>query len=242
MKTLGFAIGALLLMTLVGTSIYGQSAHTTLTKDQLQILRDLKKDLEAVKIEKSGAEAEQATLAREGTEIATKSEIWHHAVAKLSSDEIEHNLDAAAQNNAMNAHNAKGCTYRRGHPEDCAAWTAEGDQIETWGKRVNTSIADLTARRGVLQERQDELIHATEDNFTKTKHNSAKLDDLKVQEISIVERVNRVVLDDSFLRDLRLRTIISKQCAEMKDVEDASYCLQSVWDGARRIMPHKRSN
>jgi DNA repair exonuclease SbcCD ATPase subunit len=210
------------------------------TKDQLQKLNELRKELESVEIQRAGAEAEQASLAKENDRLTASADLLHHANLSFVADRTKHNLDGDAQNRGMNGHNAKGCTYRAGHPEDCAAWVAEGERLVAWGVQVDARKANLEIRRKLLRDRQGDLSRATEDCFSRKKANNAKLEDLEAKESDLVDRVKRLMFDDSFLNDLRLRKIISNECAEMMTPEDASQCLQAVWDGARRVMPHRK--
>ena len=141
----------------------------------------------------------------------------------------------------MDRHNANRCTAPADHPENCAAYDAEAERLDERTTQVKARAANLEIRRKLLQDRQSDLSHATEDCFTRKKANNAKLEDLKAQEQGLIERVKRLMFDDSFLNDLRLRKIISKQCAEqMNTPEEASQCLQAVYDGARRVMPTKK--
>lgn len=224
-------------LLLVGVSA---NAMQKTTKDQLQKLNELRKELESVEIQRAGAEAEQASLAKENDRLTASADLLHHATLSLKADATEQRLDAAAQNRAAEEHNANRCTYREGHPEDCAAYTAAAERINTWKAQVDARAANLEIRRKLLLDRQGDLSRATEDSFSRKKANNAKLEDLEAKESDLVDRVKRLMLDDSFLNDLRLRKIISNECAEMMTPEDASQCLQAVWDGARRVMPHRK--
>jgi hypothetical protein len=211
------------------------------SKDALGELRQelaaLMKEADAIKVEWAAAKAEEASLAQEEKRLADTADLLKGAWQNLRVAVQDHVRDASAQRTAVQTHNSNRCTYPEGRPEVCRPYEEAAQRLNIWRDQISEREKTLRLRETGLQERQTDLSHATLEWAHKKKVNNARQEDLTAQERALVEKVQRLTLDDRLLKDLRLRKTISEHCrslANSDDLEGASQCLQQVWDGARR--------
>ena len=125
-----------------------------------------------------------------------------------------------------------------------AVYNTEATRLNVWGGRIDEQKKNILRRSDQLIQDDNDLSKATFANFTQKKKNSVAVEDAQVQRNKLVHEVRSLMLDDSFLADLRKRNLLSQEAVkEMRkrawsmteldsSLEIAHRLLQQVWDGA----------
>ena len=234
LSTATLALG--LLTVTCGAAVARHRAGGETPKSTLQqALEGLRQEAESLKGDLDSAREEQADLAEEEQRLTATADLLKGAIQHFQADVQKYKEDFRAQEAAVAGHNAQRCTYPEGHPEACDQYEAKARQLNATSAQIEERGANLDQYRQGLEERRADLNNAVLDWAQRKKSNNALLEELEAKERRAVEQVKRLTLDDQFLRDLRLRKIVSEQCSEMGNLEAASQCLQAVYDGAARI-------
>jgi len=201
-------------------------------EDLLQKIAALKEDVVTVKHDLDTAFAEGAALRKQEKQLSGSIDHLKESFREWSDDKQKHDAEVRDETGQVARHNSNRCTYEEGHPEQCSAYQAEASRLNDWGKRLDSEEETLQRRQSDLVATREKLHREASEWDSKTKSNKAKIEEMLVKQKAAIAKANDFTIDDEFLRDLKLRALISKYCANTSDLEAASQCLQRVWDGA----------
>ena len=195
--------------------------------DSIKDVEDMMKELDSLKVEIEKAETAKTVLDEEGKRLAGTGELLKGAIANykeemesLKGERIKYNYEVAT-------HNAR-CTSDPNY--SCNAQAAVLNERKRRGEERQKT---LELKHSMLDERVKDLSQATLEWAEKNKANNATINDLYAKQEQLIQKIKSHMASPWFLLDLKIRSDVSKECREMKNLEDAHRCLQRVWDGAR---------
>ena len=188
---------------------------------------DMMNELESLKVEIVKAETAKTVLDEEGERLAATGELLKGAIenykeemGSLKDERIKYNAEVAA-------HNAR-CTEDPSY--NCNSQAAVLNERKRRGEERQKT---LELKHSMLDGRVKDLSQATLEWAEKNKANNATKNDLYAKQEQLIQKIKSHMASPWFLLDLKIRSDVSKECREMKNLEDAHRCLQRVWDGAR---------
>jgi len=200
--------------------------------DSIKDVEDMMKELESLKVEVGKAETGKAELKEEEKRLITTKELLKGTFDRLKKETTQHNQDAKKQHAAVDNHNAR-CTGTFSDPNYVAKCRSDAALLRAWKTRIDERKKTLDKQESMLYERVKDLSQATIKWAEKTKTNNALLNDFYVKQEKLIQKIKLHMASPWFLRDLKIRSDVSNECREMKNLEDAHRCLQRVWDGAK---------
>jgi hypothetical protein len=229
--------------------VLGQATMFAQQKQDDDALNAIREKVSSINAEIKAVQAQLESLETTRVELVTEERGLAVISNQLKIDREElHRGGEAFRVEAMNQ-NVAGRKLAENPPDRSnaaavAAWNAEATRLNAWGDRIDEQKKERLRKSDQIIQGQKYLSDATLANFAQKKTNNVAIEDAQVQRNKLVREVRSLMLDDSFLDDLRKRNLLSQEAVkEMRkrawsmteldsSLEIAHRLLQQVWDGA----------
>lgn len=239
----------------------GLSPAWSLSESEQRQLAALRKELKELQVDEVKMDAEgEAIEARKVTLLMTR-DLINGSRGNIEKDQAALVRDAAKQEIVLTKFDAKllplhnqirsynlrcGDNYNLSQAEFNACksektrldnqykpYDAEAKSISAWGLKINATQETITQRREAVEKQalslnKDVLKWAARKN---SYNGAARAQQAK--EDAILKKIRALLLNDSFLDDLKARESIARSCARINDAMTATRCLDRIYHGSR---------
>jgi chromosome segregation ATPase len=219
-----WAIISVVILALLGST-------TSRAEDKRRLLAELQAELATVQGQEVDLKASQSRLEQRMKDLDDQAEALKPRIEQWKAASSRSADEAARYSQAVATHNGhcagtftdpvfvNQCNNRK---RDLDAWQSAASQrqalVESQRTELASHLESIRARYQEVQARHDE--------------NAATLRSLGDKRAVLRQTIDRLHVDDSFLKDLRARDRISHWCLGLTNVESQVECMKQVFDGA----------
>jgi chromosome segregation ATPase len=208
-----------------------------LTDSEKRAVTAIRTKLERLNREHAGLTANQMTLKNREQRLKDVDDMLSAAQRRHHGEVDDFELDAAAHEAAIDAHNAE-CPGGESPDEGFVTYcNSRADTLDAKSDQLAERLQWLQQLDDQLQEQALQLSEDTMKWAADEKRNRYELDQVNDRISEALAELRRA-LESGFLADLIKRERKSKHCEFLSELmpnhlEPAVHCLQQVWDGAR---------
>ena len=199
---------------------------------QSQELQSLRPELQKLQREQTQLDTDMQSIKSELARLADVKQTLTDSNSRLQQDKIAYRAREAEVNNRARQFDSTCAGYQKDEAYSRCQSTRE--QLMQQQHTLESELRIINERQhGYNEQRLD-----TQKKTTLAEARRQKLlnyeQELDFRKIQLLDRIHRIQLDDSVLRDPRMREQRSRECRAAASLEDAHRCLQSVFGDASR--------
>ena len=203
-----------------------------LSPENQRLIAGLQQEVAGVEKEEAKLSAVYTALTQEEGRLKATDDLLKGAVKNHKAKIEVHNGEVAQSQAAIGQHNSR-CAGASSDAAFVARCNSEAGTLNARRTQLDNQATTINMMGAGLNDRIKDLTDGTLKWAQKKKTYNAQTNDLAAKKTALESKIRRIVMNPSFLNDLKLREKISTGCAKIANDMAAWRCMERVFDGRK---------